>query len=263
MARDPQPAGFGRRPMIRRVEQLVPRNSTDLVLDLITHERDRLREQVIHAEEAERRRIAKDVHDDTLSTMAAVGFECARLRGSLTDHGQIEIADGIARAVDAAADRLRSQEYQLEPDVLHREGLGSAIRVLLEDLARVTGADVRLDDRMGSEMAGEESATMRTVAFRVAKEVLANVRKHARAGMVHVAVTPRFRGINVRITDDGLGFDVLGSTPPRAGHLGLSSMRERIEEAGGSFHLDSCPGLGTTVDFWLPCTISEIQERRR
>jgi signal transduction histidine kinase len=244
--------------MIRRAEQPLPRDAADRVLDQLADERDRLRERVIHAEEAVRRRIAKDVHDDTLSTMAAVGYECARLRGSLTDQRQIKIADGIARAVDAAADRLRNLVFQLEPEVLHREGLGPALRVLLEDLARVTGADVRLDDRMGSEMEGEESAIMRTVAFRVAKEALANVRKHALARMVHVAVAPRFGGVNVRITDDGLGFDLLGSATSRAGHLGLSSMRERIEEAGGYFHLDSCPGLGATVDFWLPCTTREI-----
>jgi signal transduction histidine kinase len=76
--------------------------------------------------------------------------------------------------------------------------------------------------------------------------------------MVHVAVIPHFEGINVRITDDGVGFDVAESSSPDPGHLGLSSMRERIEEVGGVFLVDSCPGLGTTVDFWLPSTLPGV-----
>lgn len=219
----------------------------DELVDLIP-ERDRLYERMLDAEELERRRIAHDIHDDTISTMSAIELECARLRALLSDETQIEIADRIARTVEAAVDRLRHLVFELEPKVLHRDGLGPAIRVLLEDLSNITDIDHRLDDRTS----GGGSHTTRTIAFRVAKEALANVRKHSWARMVHVAVAPLRGGVHVRITDDGLGFDVAAGSSPVIGHLGLSSMRERIEEAGGSFLVDSCPGLGTTVDFWLP-----------
>jgi signal transduction histidine kinase len=223
---------------------------------VIVEEREGSLERLIHVEELERRHIARDIHDDTIAAMTAVTFECARLRELLTDDSQIEVADRIARTVEAAADRLRSLVFQLEPQILHDEGLGAAIRVLLDDLRSVTDIDCRLDDRTGQR--GEESAATRTVAFRVAREALANVRMHARAHMVHVAVSPRFRGVNVRISDDGDGFDVAASVASRIGHLGLYSMRERVEEAGGTFGVDSCPGLGTTVSFWIPGTIAEI-----
>jgi signal transduction histidine kinase len=85
------------------------------------------------AEEQERRRIAHDIHDDTISTMSAIELECTRLRGLLSSEAEIEIADRIARNVEAAVDRLRHLVFQLEPKVLDREGLGPAIRVLLED----------------------------------------------------------------------------------------------------------------------------------
>lgn len=222
----------------------------DALVDL-TPEHDRLYERMLIVEELERRRIAHDIHDDTISTMSAIELECARLRGLLTDEAEIEIVERIARTVEAAVDRLRHLVFQLEPRVLHREGLGPALRVLLEDLSSMTHIDHRLDDRTH----GGGSHATRTVAFRVTKEALGNARKHSRARMVHVAVASRFGGINVRITDDGVGFDVAASTSADVGHLGLSSMRERIEEAGGCFFVDSCPGLGTTVEFWLPGTL--------
>jgi signal transduction histidine kinase len=221
----------------------------DTLVDL-TPDRDGLYERMLVAEEQERRRIAHDIHDDTISTMTAIELECARLRSVLSDDAEIEIADRIARTVGAAVDRLRHLVFELEPKVLQRDGLGPAIQVLLEDLSSLTHIDHRLDDRTRG---GGNHAT-RTVAFRVAKEALGNVRKHSQARMVHVAVAPRFGGVDVRITDDGVGFDVAASGSAVVGHLGLSSMRERIEEAGGVFLVDSCPGLGTTVDFWLPGT---------
>jgi signal transduction histidine kinase len=228
----------------------------DALVDL-TPEHDRLYERMLIAEELERRRIAHDIHDDTISTMSAIELDCARLRGLLSDEAEIEIeiVERIARTVEAAIDRLRHLVFQLEPKILHREGLGRAIRVLLEDLSSMTHIDQRLDDRT---LGGGSHAT-RTVAFRVTKEALGNVRKHSRARTVHVAVTPRFGGVNVRITDDGVGFDVAACSSEDVGHLGLSSMRERIEEAGGLFLVDSCPGLGTTVDFWLPGTLAGVQ----
>jgi signal transduction histidine kinase len=227
----------------------------DGLVDL-TPERDRLYERMLNAEELERRRIAHDIHDDTISTMSAIELECARLRSLLSDETQIQIADGIARTVEGAVDRLRHLVFQLEPKVLHREGLGPAIRVLLEDLSSMTRIDHRLDDRTG----GGGSHATRTVAFRVTKEALANVRKHSHAHMVHVAVLSLHGGVHVRITDDGRGFDVAACRCADVGHLGLSSMRERTEEAGGFFLVDSCPGLGTTVDFWLPGTIANVQD---
>ena len=239
--------------MIRMAAQAAPNGTrlNDTLVDL-TLERDRLYERMLIAEELERRRIAHDIHDDTISTMSAIELECAHLRGLLSGEAEIEIVERIARTVEAAVDRLRHLVFQLEPKVLHRDGLGPALRVLLEDLSSLTHIDHRLDDRAR----GGGSRATRTVAFRVTKEALGNVRKHSQAGMVHVSIAPRFGGVNVRITDDGVGFDVATSRSPDVGHLGLSSMQERIEEAGGSFLVDSCPGLGTTVDFWLPGTLS-------
>jgi signal transduction histidine kinase len=99
----------------------------------------------------------------------------------------------------------------------------------------------------------EPSPESRAVLYRVALEALTNVRKHAHARSVYVTLERRGIGVAVRIRDDGAGFDLHSpDAAPEAGHIGLMSMRERAEAAGGRFALTSEPGEGTTVEFWMP-----------
>jgi signal transduction histidine kinase len=106
-----------------------------------------------------------------------------------------------------------------------------------------------VDNRLESEP-GPES---RAVLYRVALEALTNVRKHAHASSVDVLLERRGVGVAVRVRDDGEGFEVPSPEAARGGgHIGLLSMRERAEAAGGRFSLTTAPGEGTTVDFWMP-----------
>jgi signal transduction histidine kinase len=89
-----------------------------------------------------------------------------------------------------------------------------------------------------------------TALFRIAQEALANVARHARARRVEVAMTRDREGVTLRIADDGQGFDP--ETPRSGTHLGLWSMRERVEELGGRFEVESAPGVGTTVRVIIP-----------
>ena len=95
------------------------------------------------------------------------------------------------------------------------------------------------------------------IAYRIAQEALGNVRKHARAARVECSVQAVDDGILTRIADDGVGFDSL-RTRPIAGHLGLVSMRERAEMAGGWLRITSTPGTGCRVEFWIPDGKDEI-----
>jgi signal transduction histidine kinase len=119
----------------------------------------------------------------------------------------------------------------------------------LADAFHHDGFDWRVDDRLDSEPSPES----RAVLYRVALEALTNVRKHARASSVDVVLERRGDGVAVRIRDDGAGFEVPSpEAGSGAGHIGLLSMRERAEAAGGRFALSTTPGEGTTVDFWMP-----------
>jgi signal transduction histidine kinase len=90
------------------------------------------------------------------------------------------------------------------------------------------------------------------VLYRIAQEALANVRKHAEATAIHVTLADRENGALLRIRDDGLGFDLAAVDEERPGHLGLVSMRERAEMAGGWLRMAGSKGQGTTVEAWVP-----------
>ena len=103
----------------------------------------------------------------------------------------------------------------------------------------------RLDD--------EPAPEARAILYRVALEALTNVRKHADARRVEVLLERRGAGVVLRVRDDGSGFELPEpGAPAEPGHIGLVSMRERAEAAGGRFEMSSTPGSGTTVEFWMP-----------
>ncbi len=105
---------------------------------------------------------------------------------------------------------------------------------------------------MKGQVAEPLSLEVRTICFRIAQEALWNVRKHGKASRVDVLTESRDGGIFVRIRDDGVGFRPDEAEPPPSGHLGLASMKERTEMAGGWLRLQSEPGRGTTVEYWIP-----------
>jgi signal transduction histidine kinase len=89
--------------------------------------------------------------------------------------------------------------------------------------------------------------------FRIGQEAVTNVRKHARAGRIEIWLAEEHAGVRMRVVDDGVGFEA--STlrePPKAGHIGLPTMFERAEVAGGRCSIETTPGRGTTVDCWVP-----------
>jgi PAS domain S-box-containing protein len=218
------------------------------VLRRTTEQRKALLSRLEEAQEQERRRIAADIHDDSIQVMSAVDMRLQMLEHQVSEPDALKAISDIKETVQQAIDRLRYLLFELRPPVHDREGLGAALRIYLERMATDTGVEVELQDEMVQEPPGE----LRGIAFRIAQEALSNIRKHAEASKVAVALSGDEEGFTVRISDDGIGFDPSVAEAPEPGHLGLPTMRERAELTGGTWRLESAPGRGTTVEFRVP-----------
>lgn len=211
-------------------------------------ERRRQMALLVHAQEEERRKIASDIHDDSIQAMTATSLRLQQLRRRLTDPPQLELLGKLDEAVRESIGRLRRLMFDLRPAALDRSGLSAALRELLERLKGDSGVDFSLEDRAAVEPAGE----LRVEIYRIAQEALVNVRKHAEATRVDVELQRVENGFLVRIADNGIGFEAGDNLNPREGHLGLVAMRERAVIAGGWLKVESARGRGTAIEFWLP-----------
>jgi PAS domain S-box-containing protein len=229
----------------KRAEDEIQRN-----LDLLQRTDDHRREllsRLVDAQEEERRRLAGEIHDDSVQIMSAVGVRLETLRRKLADGPHAEAVSGLQRTVEESIGRLRHLLFELRPPALDREGLIPALGMLVDRIEPEPGQTFRVE----SGLAVEPTPEARLVLYRIAQEALTNARKHSGPGVVTLSLAERDRGVVLRIRDDGRGFDPTGATM-RPGHIGLSSMRERAEMAGGWLRVDSAVGKGTTVEAWIP-----------
>jgi PAS domain S-box-containing protein len=216
-------------------------------------ERQELLAHLVRAQEEERLRIASDIHDDSIQAMTAAGLRLQQLRRRLTTVSEREALDKLEDAIQGSITRLRRLMFDLRPLALDRAGLAAALRAQLDRLR----ADANLEFELENQLTTEPSSEIRVILYRIAMEALANVRKHARAHLVRVHMEEADRGWRVQVQDDGVGFIPPdgGSVP---GHLGLTAIRERAQIAGGWCKVESSPGQGTTVSFWIPASSASL-----
>ena len=211
-------------------------------------ERQRLLSHLVTAQEEERKRIALDVHDDTLQALAAVRMRLEMLTESL-DRKQRARLGAVEADIDAASTRLRELLFQLRPSALDTDTLGNAIGGLLRESFRGHDVCTQVVDSLRTASA----ADTKVVVYRIVQEAVANILKHAGARQVTVHLDDHDGGMLVTVRDDGAGFDYeMARRSQLPGHLGLSTMRERAEIAGGWLGIDTAPGEGTVVGFWVP-----------
>src|ERR1700674_5679920 len=230
----------------RRLTEEALRHSVE-TLKQVDQNRQALLRRLVDAQEEERRAIARDIHDETLQPMFAVGLRLSTLRKALLDAAQVELLDLLEHVVQESTDRLRHLLFELRPAALDEGGLPAALREYLDVMKSENAIDVELEPALEHSPASETQV----IAYRIAQEALANVRKHARARHVECAVSAVEDGILTRIGDDGGGVDTNPGTPTAA-NPGAVSMRERAEMAGGWFRVTSSEGKGCVVEFWIP-----------
>jgi PAS domain S-box-containing protein len=218
-------------------------------------ERRRLLGRVYEAQEGQDRRLAADLHDGHVQSLAAIGFklEQARLRlGGASSPEVDELLWQVTKDLSAEVTSLRRTIGRLRPLVLVEDGLEAALR---EEAKSACSRAALATCEVTSELEGRLDPVVETALFRVAQQALANVVDHAEATHVLVAIECSGRGVVLRVSDDGCGFDpdhvqVLADVA----HFGLIAMRERVEALGGRFRVTTAPGQGTVVEARLPLT---------
>lgn len=206
---------------------------------------------ILDAEEAERRRIARDVHDVTLQELVGIQFGIDAIRRDLARGSDVEnICSRLQTAISSVQRDLRTLSYVLHPPELERDGLAFALRVFAEGFGRRTGLPIRYCDTLRGERVDQE---MEIALYRVAREALFNVARHARASAAEIKLTRTAHGLDLTVSDNGVGID---ATLTRAGSVatcgvGLGSMRERIAALGGTLTIRRL-ARGTLVGAAVP-----------
>jgi PAS domain S-box-containing protein len=225
------------------------RRNVDL-LRASDQERRQLVSRLVAAREEEARRIASEIHDDPIQKLSAAALRLGMLAKEVDPEKRAETIAQVRTAVDETLNRLRHMLFELTPRTLETNGLGEALKEYVEHANREGLTRYDLDDQLRADLKVEN----RIIAYRVILEAMSNVRKHASATHATVSLADLDGGVRFSVTDDGKGIvpEDLGVSLP--GHMGTASMRQHVEMAGGWITLNSVPGQGTTVEFWLPRT---------
>lgn len=216
-----------------------------------------LSRQVLRAQEEERKRISRELHDVIAQTLTGINVRLATLKQEAAHdpRGLDRSITSTQRLVKRSVDVVHEFARELRPAVLDDLGLIPALHSFMKDYAARTGIHTRLTAFAG---VAELDDTRRTVLYRVAQEALTNVAKHAHASQVTVNIRPHAGAARMEIKDNGRSFDVERVLRAQKGRrLGLLGMRERLEMVGGEFTIASAPGAGTTVMAQIPFGKSE------
>jgi len=216
-------------------------------LQISDQQRRRLLGAIVSAQEAERRRVAADVHDDSIQMLAAAVIRLGSIRNKITDPELSAKLGEFSSLLKRSIESLRRLVFELRPPSLDRGGLEVAFRECLVGWAAEEGVSVT----MMSELATQPNAEERVVLYRIGQEALNNVRKHAHARSVSVSLEEVGGGIKLHVTDDGVGFTAGPPVANGAVHFGVANMRERAEQAGGWLRIEHPPS-GTVVVAWIP-----------
>ncbi|MBI5288621.1 MAG: ATP-binding protein [Chloroflexi bacterium] len=197
------------------------------------------------AQEEERRRIAQEIHDETVQSLILLCRELDDVEESVTGRGREHLA-GVRRQTEEIIERLRGLIRGLRPPLLDDLGLVPAVQRLLDEVSSRSPIQTKLDVAGN----GRQPPPSIELAFlRIAQEAINNAARHGTPTHVRVNITYEADGIAIEVADDGRGFEPIADAPDmvRTGHWGIAGMHERAREAGASLFIDSSPGAGTTV----------------
>jgi signal transduction histidine kinase len=200
-----------------------------------------LSKRLLSAQEEERRRIARELHDELGQSLAAVKLHLASLQRDLPDDRREE----LTTLVDRALEETRTLAYSLRPPLLDDLGLVPSLRRLTEMVEKASGLVVTLEIDEGPR----PPKAVENLFFHVVQEAMTNVREHAQAKRVVVGLHREQGRVSLSVEDDGIGF-----RPEDPQGLGLQGIRERVEMSGGRMTIASSPGQGALITVEVSCS---------
>jgi signal transduction histidine kinase len=222
-------------------------------LQIKEQHRAQLLAQLLSAQEQERKRIARDIHDGPLQDLGVLLLTIERCKRQLDAGAPAEARATLRRLrqdIQQTIGTLRTLVTDLRPGMLDTGGLLGALDYLAGREGREAQIVVSISSRIGSRL----DPALEIAVFRLVQEALTNIRKHAHAEHAWVSLLRDGDELHLEIRDDGVGFAVDERLPAAlaAGHIGLASMGERAETAGGRMTIESAPHQGTMLRFTLP-----------
>jgi len=224
---------------------------------VLSSQRTQLQEltgKLLMAQEQERKRIARDLHDDFTQRLAALTIDLQRLSVQAAESNEPHSGylKQLGNKTEQLTTELQEMAHQLHSSLLEHVGLEAATREFLQEFSARTRLTTEIVVR---GLPSTIPITVATCLYRVLKESLQNVKKHAEATNVLVRLLRTGQGVDIYVYDDGVGFDRSQEATSMKG-LGLTSMAERVKALHGMFHVRSTSGEGTEVHAWVP--LSEV-----
>lgn len=219
-----------------------------------------LSRQILHAQEEERKKISRELHDVIAQALMGINVRLATLKTSagINSKGLDRNIAITQKMVTKSANIVHQFARELRPTVLDDLGLIHALHSYMKNFTTRTGVRTHLTAFAGVE---KIDAARRTVLYRVAQEALTNVARHAGASRVEVIIRRTGKSVYMEVGDDGKSFQVQPVLLARGSkRLGLLGMRERVEMVGGSFQIESVPGKGTKIIALIPVTKSTARQ---
>jgi signal transduction histidine kinase len=207
--------------------------------------RDAMR-RVVEAQELERKRLARELHDETGQALTSILLELKSLERAIDSEDGHTRAASLRDLVVSTLQDVRRLAVELRPSALDDFGLGPALERLVDTYRQQASLLVDLEIRLGESRLPSE---VETTLYRLVQEALTNIAKHADATGISILVTRKPSSVALVVEDDGEGFD---PGDARDGGLGISGMRERVALLGGRLRVESSPGKGTTLAAEVP-----------
>lgn len=204
--------------------------------------------RVVSAQELERQRLARELHDETGQALTSILLRLKAVEDARSAEDASEAAGELRELVVTTLQDVRRLAVELRPKALDDFGLVSALERLADSFREETGIEVDFEPHLGDERLPSD---VETTLYRITQEALTNVVKHARANRVSIVLTRRDGAVSAVIEDDGRGF---ADGEPDENRLGLLGMHERVALVNGRLNVESSPGSGTSLSIEVPVT---------